>query len=249
MDLNALSQRYLVTSADALDHARQITTTYLPQAQQQVTDAARLAQNFTDPNLSPEGLEARRRELAQQAQQMSAALADALDREVQRAAAIARDAASRSTAAGDTSVQLLAEMRQSRAWERARAQLDAGAALSEVIATADVDTLRALRTEYPAYLRAQDTRRGLDRAQSDQPDPTAAVRAVDEALARLLPGEAGRALAATLATESALAATRQALEGLRLTGAGSASPQHTLTAAYAANDAARAAGGTPAAAA
>lgn len=240
MDLSALSQRYLTTAADALDHVRQITTTVLPQAQQRVTDAARQAQTFTDPNLSPEGLDARRRELGQQAQQLGATLADALDREVQRAASIARDAFARHTAPGDTNEQLLAEMRQSRAWERARAQLDAGAALSEVVENADVDTLRALRTEYPAYLRAQDKRRGLERAQGDQTDPKAAVRAVDEALAPLLPGEAGRALAATLAAESALTATRQALDGLRLTGAGSATPLHTLTAAYAANDAARA---------
>jgi hypothetical protein len=240
MDLNALSQRYLVTAADALDHVRQITTTVLPQAQQRVTDAARLAQNFTDPNLSPEGIENRRRELAEQAQTLSATLADALDREVQRAASIARDAFARHSAPGDTSEQLLAEMRLSRAWERARAQLDAGAALSEVIENADIDTLRALRAEYPAYLRAQDKRHGLDRAHSDRPDPTAALRAVDEALAPLLPGEAGKALTATLAAESALAATRQALDGMRLTGAGSATPQHTLAAAYAANDAARA---------
>jgi hypothetical protein len=240
VDLDTLSQRYLVTAADALDHVRQITTTVLPQAQQRVTDAARAAQTFTDPNLSAEGLEARRRELAEQARQMSASLADALAAEVQRAAAIARDAADRHNAPGDTHDQLLAEMRQSRAWERARAQLDAGAALSEVIESADVDTLRALRAEYPAYLRAQDRRRGLDRAQGDRPDPTAAVRAVDEALVPLLPGEAGRALAAKLATDSALEATRQALDALRLTGAGSATPQHTLTGAYAANDAARA---------
>ncbi|GGV83855.1 hypothetical protein GCM10010294_60880 [Streptomyces griseoloalbus] len=240
MNLTALSQRYLATASDALDHARQITTTVLPQAQQQVAEAARLAQNFTDPNLSPEGLEARRRELAQQARQLGATLADALGREVQRAALVARDAADRHTAAGDTNEQLLAELRLSRAWERARAQLDAGAALSEVIESADVDTLRALRTEYPAYLRAQDKRRGLDRAQGDQTDPTAAIRAVDEALVPLLPGEAGKALAAKLATDSALTATQQALDGMRLTGSGSASPQNTIAAAYAANDAARA---------
>ncbi|MFH9012651.1 hypothetical protein ACH4C6_14835 [Streptomyces sp. NPDC017943] len=240
MDLNALSQRYLVTAADALDHVRQITTTVLPQAQQRVTDAARTAQGFTDPNLSAEGLDARRRELAQQAQQLGATLADGIGHEVERAAAIARDAYERHSAPGDTQQQLLAEMRLSRAWERARGQLDAGAALSEVIEGADVDTLRALRAEYPAYLRAQDKRQGMDRAQGDRPDPTAAVRALDEALAPLLPGEAGKALAATLAAESALTATRQALDGLRLTGAGSATPLDTLTAAYAANDAARA---------
>jgi len=58
-----------------------------------------------------------------------------------------------------TSEQLLQEAQERRAWERARALLEAGATASELITRAgeagDVATLRVLRTELPTWYEAR----------------------------------------------------------------------------------------------
>ena len=64
----------------------------------------------------------------------------------------------RDSPSGDATERLLVEQQDTRAWQRAQRLLDAGTHPAELIARAgeagDTATLRALRTELPAWLEA-----------------------------------------------------------------------------------------------
>lgn len=98
--------------------------------------------------------------------------------------------------------RLLAEMRESRGWDRAKGMLDAGVDLADVIesagASGDVAMLAGIRAEITAYLSTEALRRGTDPA-----DAAEAVdltrRRLDFLLGPLLPSELAEARAAASA--------------------------------------------------
>jgi hypothetical protein len=81
----------------------------------------------------------------------------------------------------------LSFMKEQRAWERVRQLLDAGRALTPIIAqTADLDTLLAIRQEVPTWLQAQS---GLGTY-----DLPGLLATVDRRMAQLTTGDAQTAL-------------------------------------------------------
>lgn len=108
-----------------------------------------------DRMLSPEGMAAQRQQATQRAESALQALADEASAAEQRIRQ--RIAAVTANEPGDVQQALLREMRVSRAWQRYRALLGAGADPLAVVerATGDAVAIQALRDELPAYLEAR----------------------------------------------------------------------------------------------
>ncbi|GAA2407373.1 hypothetical protein GCM10010420_39340 [Streptomyces glaucosporus] len=216
------------TSTDAynaLHTLRTIRQERIPRLRQDFADAEQAARTFTDPHLNDEGLQARRKEMLDQARAKLAAALDRLEAEAKQAADTIRRVAQEATApAGNANEQLLAEMRQSKAWERARSLLEAGRTPAEVIASADVDTLRALRAELPTYLAAQVKRKpGLRNAYGqtgEEFDPAPVLRTIDMAMAEKVGGQEGAALRAVLDLATVEPGLEVTFKGLRAEAAG-----------------------------
>ncbi|MGP3947236.1 hypothetical protein [Streptomyces sp. 7N604] len=193
----------------------------------------------------------RRAELESAAREQAAAQLDRIEREANNAAALVRTVADKATAAArprDAAEQLLAETRQARAWDRARALLDAGRTVPEVIAGADADTLYALRAELPTYLAAQRTKpQGLAGAGFTEPDPARILHTIDCALVDHLPTAQGAALRARLDLDEIEPGLRETLAGLRREVDGTADPSNALRTAIAARLADQRVGALPAA--
>ncbi|MFD5105712.1 hypothetical protein [Streptomyces cinereoruber] len=183
----------------ALGALRKIRNERSVQLRKEYSKAETAARTFTDPHLNAEGLKARRDEMLAQARAALAAAVQQMEAEAKQAADTVRRYTQdkQSAASADPNAQLLAEMRQGKAWDRARALLDSGRSPAEVIATADVDTLRALRTELPTYLATQVKREpGLLQAhsQAEPFDPAPVLRTIDLALAEKIGGTEGQAM-------------------------------------------------------
>jgi hypothetical protein len=206
-----------IDAAFALDDLRTIREVRALDVRRRYEEAEQAARTYTDPNLSAEGLERRRAEMRDRAR---AALAEDVA-ELERTAARAADTVRRAAAAADQgptdpSEALLAEMRQSRAWDRARLLLESGRPVGEVIASADLDTLRALRAELPAYLTAQTERpAGTEGGSWTEVDTAAVARTVEKTLADRLPGDQGAALRSRLELEAIEPGLTVTLAGLR----------------------------------
>lgn len=107
------------------------------------TNAQRDAAHLQDPDLSLPALERRRADLAAQARATFAA----------EVAQVRRDADALTHRHARQLDRVPAPQGSTRdAWERVRMLLDAGRSLPEVIATADADTLLAIREWAPTYL-------------------------------------------------------------------------------------------------
>lgn len=103
---------------------------------------------------------------------------------------------------GSTDAELGIELREQRAWQRAKAALDAGADWAELIdqakADRDLPTLSALRAELPAWLAtyaltASDINNRPDAQQAAKTATEEAVSRLDLAEGAVAPGERGTA--------------------------------------------------------
>ncbi|MEU3277298.1 hypothetical protein [Streptomyces antibioticus] len=211
--------------------------TDLAALRRRLSDALTAAHTFRDPDLTDEANNRRRADMARAAREQAAADLDRIEAQANQAAALVRAVADKTTArpAGGAAEQLLAETRQARAWDRARALLDAGRTTQDVIEGADLDTLHALRTELPTYLAAQHTKpQGLAGAEFTEPDPARVVHTVERALADRLPAEQGAALRARLNLDALEPGLRETLAGLRREVDGTADASNALRSAVAA---------------
>lgn len=208
----------------------------LVELRRHLSDTLAAAHAFRDPDLTDEANARRRADMARAAREQAAADLDRIERETDAAAALVRTVADKATAqpTGATE-QLLAETRQARAWDRARALLDAGRTVPDVTATADADTLYALRAELPTYLAARHTKpQGLAGAGFTEPDTARTLRTVEHTLADRLPSEQGAALRARLNLDALEPGLRETLAGLRREVDGTADPGNALRSAVAA---------------
>ncbi|MER5564128.1 hypothetical protein CG740_37025 [Streptomyces sp. CB01201] len=139
---------------------RRARSTDLVELRRRLDDALATARTFRYPDLTDDANARRRTEMAANARKQAAADLDKIERETNTAADKVRAYADRTAAPAprEAAEQLLAETRQARAWDRARALLDAGRSTMDVISGADLDTLYALRAELPTYLAAQRTK-------------------------------------------------------------------------------------------
>ncbi|MFD8610538.1 hypothetical protein [Streptomyces sp. NPDC059631] len=210
--------------------------TDLAALRRRLSDTLTAAHTFHDPDLTEEANNRRRTDMARTARAQAAADLDRIEAQANQAAALVRTVADRVTApAGGAAEQLLAETRQARAWDRARALLDTGRTVPDIIEGAGLDTLHALRTELPTYLAAQHTKpRGMAAADFTEPDPTRVVRTVERALADHLPADQGAALRARLNLDALEPGLRETLAGLRREVDGTADPGNALRSAVAA---------------
>lgn len=153
-----------------------------------------------------------------------------LDAIEQRASAAETAISEYTAGAGDRPDDAGADTRETRAWDRARAMLDAGVSPAEVIAGADVDGLRALRRELPAWLTVrhlqEEQRTGggkltASRSAVEQRlrDQEAKARphldAVTQRLAEVLPKPEGDRLRLALDAPHLLAGVRERVTGMR----------------------------------
>lgn len=218
---------------------------------QTLADRLAEARRFRDPDLAEEANAGRRAELESKAREQAAAELDRIERETNNAAALVRTVADKATTTSrptGAAEQLLAETRQARAWERARALLDAGRTVPEVINGADADTLHALRAELPTYLAAQRTKpQGLAAAGFTEPDPARILHTIDRGLIDHLPKQQGSALRARLDLDALEPGLRETLAGLRREVDGTADGSNALRSAVAARLADQQAGALPAA--
>jgi hypothetical protein len=79
-------------------------------------------------------------------------------------------------------------LRLQQRWDQVRMRLDSGASLQRVIASADADTLTAIREWAPTWLAAQaDSARpaGMEGLEFDDPDVAPIMRSLDERLAEV----------------------------------------------------------------
>ncbi|MFH8404849.1 hypothetical protein ACH4FX_08735 [Streptomyces sp. NPDC018019] len=216
----------------------QTRKTELVELRRTLDAALAAARTFRDPDLTDEANARRRADMERTARTQAAATLDRIEREANNAAALVRTVADKASAAGqprDAAGQLLAETRQARAWDRARALLDAGRTPQEVIKGADLDTLHALRAELPTYLSAQRTKpQGLAGAEFTEVNPARILHTIDRARLDHLPKEQAAALRARLDLDAIEPGLRETFAGLRREVDGTADPGNGLRTAVAA---------------
>ncbi len=194
-------------------------------------DAAIAAARQPDPDLSDQANQRRRVDVEQSANERVRAQLDDLDRQARQLADRVTRWADVQQEPTDPTSALLAETRQQRAWARVQPLLDSGrTSLGAALRGAtDLDTVRAIRAELPAWLAAQSAvadGRGIMRAMEGRNG--GAVRSelldlADRRTAALTPGEAGQRLRARIALADVMTQVTAGTEAFRreLTGAGS----------------------------
>lgn len=157
---------------------------------QQALDYAR---GYTDPKLSAEGLAEKRAELAAKAQLAATQQVNNLRVEHQQAsAAITAWAGSKRPRIADDAVQL---QKLSLAWDRARALLDSGRSVGQVLESAtDPTMVLAIREWAPDYLRASTPRQEGLVGLREEADYSALARSADDRLAQLHGGDVATAV-------------------------------------------------------
>lgn len=160
--------------------------------QRGLEEALGKASGYQDPNLSPEGLQAKRTELAKAARAAAGPQLAALRAEVATAAQEAAGKASAALPKAGTDATGI-----SVKWAQVAMRLDAGMSLHDIVSRADVDTLHAIAEYAPSWVEAQSFKAGAGRGSRPQstPDHTALRRSVDERLAQLTGKGAVSALA------------------------------------------------------
>uniref|UniRef100_A0AAU2JND4 Uncharacterized protein n=1 Tax=Streptomyces sp. NBC_00049 TaxID=2903617 RepID=A0AAU2JND4_9ACTN len=200
-------------------------------------DGLSQARTFRDPDLTDEANARRRAEMERAARERAGTELDSIEHTTNAAAEQIRAYAERMSAptARDATEQLLAETRRGRAWDRTRALLDAGRSAADVIGSADVDTLRALRVELPSYLAARSAKpEGLAGLGWTEADPAPVLRMVDRSLVDRLPKDQSAALRIRLDLDQAEPGLRETVAGLRRQVDGSAADGDGLRSAIAA---------------
>lgn len=132
-----------------------------------------------DPDLSPEGQE----KADARARAALKAEFDALVREFEKEAAETKRVAEDAIPKGSADTQ--------QHWQRARMLLDAGATLSEVVATADAPMLHAIQEWGPTYMQAAHIKarpEGMQALAAEQPDPQPLRNSIRNRWAQILDG-------------------------------------------------------------
>lgn len=204
----------------------------LSTVQRGLDEALGKANAFQDPSLSPEGLQAKRTELAKAARGAAGPQLAALRAEVAATAQTSADKASAALPKAGTNADATARI--SVKWAQVALRLDAGMPMHAIIAGADVDTLHAVAEFGPSYLEAK-AYRAPTVGEALHPGPavdhsSALRRSVDERLA----GLSGKGAVSAL-TESRAAAGEAAylaVAGRRLDSliAGTPAPSSLATA-------------------
>ncbi|MFE6742328.1 coiled-coil domain-containing protein [Streptomyces tubercidicus] len=226
------------TDANHATHRLTLTRkTDLVELRRRLDDALNEARRFRDRDLTDEANTRRRAELERTAREQAAKELDRIEAQTNQAATLVRTVADKAAAHRPTGAaeQLLVETRQARAWDRARALLDAGRTVPDVINGADADTLHALRAELPTYLAAQRTKpHGLAGARFTEIAPARILHTIDRALVDHLPKPQAAALRARLDLDALEPGLRETLAGLRREVDGTADPGNGLRSAIAA---------------
>jgi len=130
---------------------------------QQLQSDMSAAHTYRDPNLSPEGLSAKRAELAKAARERHATALASLRTRMDAEARAAADRAERSRPQADADTL-------ARKWEQVRMRLGAAIPLQRIVAKADAETLAAIREYAPTWFEVQHEKRqpsGLTRNDAD----------------------------------------------------------------------------------
>ncbi|MEU7581955.1 hypothetical protein AB0B50_30705 [Streptomyces sp. NPDC041068] len=229
--------RSIVDAQLALGTVRRARSTDLVELRRRLDTALSTAHTFRDPDLTDEANTRRRADMERKAREQAAADLDQIERATTTAGQQIRAYAEQTTAPAprEAAEQLLAEARQGRAWDRARALLEAGRSTADIISGADLDTLQALRAELPTYLAAQRTKpQGMAAADFTETDPTPVLRTIDRALVGKLPKHQGAALRLRLDLDKTEPGLRETLAGLRRQVDGTADGSDALRSAIAA---------------
>ncbi|MFD9905884.1 hypothetical protein [Streptomyces sp. NPDC059063] len=229
--------RSIVDTQLALATVRRARSTDLRELRRRLDTALSTARTFRDPDLTDEANTRRRADMERTAREQAAADLDKIERETTTAGKQIRAYADHTAAPAprEAAEQLLAETRQGRAWNRARALLDSGRSTADIINGADLDTLHALRTELPTYLAAQRTKpQGMAAADFTEADPAPLLRTIDRALVDKLPKDQGAALRLRLDLDEAEPGLRETVAGLRRAVTGTADGSDGLRSAIAA---------------
>lgn len=155
------------------------------------------ARSYADPSLSPEGLQAKRQELAAAARAAAAPPLAALRAEVSSEAQTAADALS--AALPKAGIDANATARTAAKWTQVAMRLDAGMPLAQVLANADAETAHAIREYGPSWNEAKAYRSptiGDALSPAPAPDHGPLMRSVDARLADLAGPKAVAALSA-----------------------------------------------------
>ncbi|MHB8297972.1 MAG: hypothetical protein ACYDDW_05260 [Dermatophilaceae bacterium] len=154
------------------------------------------ARGYADPSLSPEGLQARRQELANAVRAAAAPPLAALRAEVSSEAQTAADALSAALPKAGTDANATA--RTAAKWTQVAMKLDAGIPLADIVSRAGVDELHAIADYAPSWVEAASFKAGAGRGSPGQeaPDHTTLFRSVDSRLAELTGPTAVAALSA-----------------------------------------------------
>lgn len=128
--------------------------------------------------------------------------------------------------AADPQSALVEEMRVQRGWDTARAMLDTGHDIQEVLSFAaeqgDADMLAALRLRAPAYMQMMTPRDEL--GHREPADARRLVRKIDEALVPLLPEQLADARTAAMRLDDLYPAVEYYADSVEQLAAGTAQP-------------------------
>jgi hypothetical protein len=202
------------------------------------------ARAHQDPNLSPEGLANRQRELTEQVHRQHRGQFEQLRAQINSDVdTLRRWADSARPQVGTTPADL---QRAQVAWDRVRMRLEAGMTLPQVLATATQDEALAVREWAPTWLEVNafvaHSKAGGPRAAFEAPDPAAVMRSADARLAEINGGEVVQAFTALREAEAVAAGAAPLLQHAEHVAKGVRSDP--LTAAIQARYAAEAAGST-----
>ncbi|RBY94826.1 hypothetical protein DQ244_06080 [Blastococcus sp. TBT05-19] len=157
-------------------------------------NALQEAAGYSNPDLTPEGLGKRRRQMEEIARTKAAKQLESLQAEQRQAAAQIRAWADgkRPMVADDDAAQL---NRLTMAWANVQRALDNGRSMAEVITQfSDVPSLMAIREFGPNYLWATQPRRsGMEGYGQQEPDTSGLVRSVEDRLAEVAGGDTAAA--------------------------------------------------------
>ncbi|MEU9758896.1 hypothetical protein [Streptomyces sp. NPDC047985] len=235
--MTSLTDPSIIDAQLSLAAVRRAREADLAGLRRRLDDGLSQARTFRDPDLTDEANARRRAEMERAARERASTELDAIERKTKAAAEQIRAYAERTSTptACDATEQLLAETRRGRAWDRARALLDAGRSTADVIASADIDTLSALRVELPTYLATRAAKpEGLADLGWTEADPAPVLRTIDRALVDHLPKDQGAALRIRLDLDQAEPGLRETIAGLRRAASGTADANNGLRSAVAA---------------
>jgi len=167
--MDSYQKSMLGTHRDRLGVATKVAS----QASRDATAALGQAANYRDPNLSDDGLAARRRELREQHANASREVVASLRNQVKESLANVRFVASetRPKIAKNDGAALI---RSQQKWDQARTMLESGTAMENILRNADLDTVLAIEEFGPSWI-ASRTRKDVGIFRDFDADPTAAT--------------------------------------------------------------------------